>query len=387
MRLNQNVKAISKLSLITLLSISAIIGAFITYVWVEGYYYSLDLRLPEKTTLSITNSTFPLQSTFSFNVTVLNPSYSPSTASITQIATLTKDGVANVTSTEPVLPSPLSRGESKTFTCQWNWANYTGQEIIILAFTSDGTGVTTQAKTPFVGLSITSMDIDRFEMTKIAPLNVTIQNSGASATKVNVTEILFDQSPLEGINVTFPYTLDQGAKVTLTGTWNWTDFTGENLDLIIKTEEGYVAFIAQEIPPSTPVATITNVLFDSTDTNHFNVTVHNNKLSTNFISVRGILINLENGTTIEIEQINPSLEPAYIIHPGNSTIFQCTWNWAGYQNKNVTVSIRTLQEYTAQRTVVTPVSVGSIVELATSPFLAITIISNTWIMCLSKKKN
>lgn len=190
MRLSKNVRAISKLSLVILLLISAIIGAFITFVWVEGYYYSLGLHLPEKSTLSITNATFPVQNTFSFNVTILNPSFSPSKANITQIAALTKDGIANITSALPAIPSQIAVGESENFNCQWNWANYTGQEITIAAYTSDGSGATFQVRTPFVGLAISDIGLDRFEMNKIAPFNITIQNSQASAIAVNVTEIV-----------------------------------------------------------------------------------------------------------------------------------------------------------------------------------------------------
>ena len=386
MGLRQNIGAISKLALVLLLLISAIVGAFFTYLWVEGYYYSLDLQVPEKTSITITNATFPVRSTFSFNVTILNPSFSPSRANLTQIAALTRDGVANITLAEPLLPSQLSRGESKTFNCEWNWANYTGQNITIVAFTSDGTGATFQVRTPLVKLEITNMSLDRFEMTEIAPFNITIQNSELSATKVNVTEIRVASRDLEGTNVTLPYMLNRGAKVTVTGTWNWTGFDGENIEVVVNTAEGYAAYITKAIPSPTPVVAITDVLLDPTDTNHFNITIQNNKLSTRFISVRAIIITMENGTTREIEQVVPSLEPAYIIEPGNSTSFKCTWNWTDYRNKNVTITVRTLQEYTAKRTVITPALIGSFGELAASPFFLIAILSINWIGLLSKPK-
>jgi len=94
MKFTQNIKAISKLSLIILLLISFVIGAFLSYLWVMGYVTELGIRVPEKTTVAITNVSFTPQNTSFFNVTLLNPSYSPSEANIIGIVPLTGDGNA-----------------------------------------------------------------------------------------------------------------------------------------------------------------------------------------------------------------------------------------------------------------------------------------------------
>ena len=157
MKLTRNMKTISKLLLILLLLTALIIGAILSYLWVIGYYVSLGLRIPEKTTVSITNVTFNPQDTSYFNVTLLNPSYSPTDTNITKIATSPKEGfLYNIPPNEvdPQLPYELPKAEEKTFKCMWNWANYTGKIVEIIAFIADGSGPTFEVETPLVDFRI-----------------------------------------------------------------------------------------------------------------------------------------------------------------------------------------------------------------------------------------
>lgn len=364
MTLQRNLKSISKLAFILWLLAALVAGAFLSYLWVEGYYLSLDLHIPEKTSITITNATFSIESTSTFNLTVLNPSFSPSKAEVTQISALTKDGVSNdITFVDPLLPYTIPKSGSKTFLCNWNWANYTGENVTIIALTADSTGAIFQAETPLVKLTMTDLIITpRSEWTPVTQINMTVQNAALSAIDVNITGVYVNFSPrlpIEEPNVTLPYALERGAKLTITGKWNWTDYEGKDLAIAVQTEQGFTAYYKETVPPITPAVTITEVVFNDTDTNHFEVDIQNSDPTTErYISVTTIGLTLDNGTVIrfpeDLKEVSPPLEPAYVINPNNSTTFTCTWNWINYRSRNVTIKAYTLQSFEANYTETTP---------------------------------
>jgi len=364
----RSVRALSRLSLTLLLLVAMIIGALLSYLWVVGYYVSLGIRVPETATITITNATFPMQNTTFFNVTLLTPSLSPSDAKVTQIAASTEDGVLhNVAKVDPPLPHQLPKSVSKTFKCLWNWANYTGENIKIIVFITDGSGATFQAKTPLVKLTITDV---RFNSTiSLTHFNMTVRSSKLSETHVNITKITVNMETIENVTPSLPYALRPNASVAFTCTWNWTNYRGKTATIAVYTQQGYAAYYTQDVPPPPVVLKITEVLFNTTDTNHFNVTVQNSELSTTYVNVARITVTMENGTVREIAEVHPTITPPYTLHPNSSASFRCTWNWTDYRNKNVTVTVYTQQEYVISRTQTTPTSssVSSLHSLSATP--------------------
>lgn len=393
MRFRQNLGAISKLTLIFLLLVATIAGAFLSYLWVEGYYFSLGLRNPEKNSIAITNASFPIQNTSFFNVTVLNPSFSASEAKVTQIRTLTKDGVANnVALVEPKLPYQILRSKSENFRCDWNWANYTGEDVTIMALTAEGTGAVFLAKAPLVNLTITNVRFaPRFEKINMTHFNMTIQNSELSATNVNITEIRAAWEVVEEKNATLPYTLDRGAKVAITCTWNWTGYQRENMTIGVHTSQGYAAYHTEVLPSPIIPLTITEVIFNVTDTNHFNVTVKNFELSYIPVDITGISITKEDGPIEHIpgDEVDPPLFPSsYTLPPNTSATFTCTYNWTDYRSKNVTVTVyaehqETRVRYSITHTETTPASLGSLSTPFVTTVYPIVILSMNWVKFFS----
>jgi len=351
----RSMRALSRFSLILLLLVAMIIGALLSYLWVAGYYVSLGIRVPETTTLTITNATFPAQDTTFFNVSVLTPSFSPSEAKVTQIATSTEDGVLHeVANVDPPLPHQLPKSVFKTFKCLWNWANYTGENIKIVVFIADGSGATFQAKTPMVKLTITDA---RFNSTiSLNHFNMTVRSAKLSETYVNITKITVNMETLKNMTPPLPYTIRPNASVDFTCMWNWTNYRGKNATITVHTQQGYAAYHTQAIPLPPVVLTITKVPFDTADTNHFNVTVQNSELSPTHVNITRITITMENGTVQEITEVYPTITPTYTLHPNSSATFRCTWNWTDYRNKNVTVTVYTQQEYVISHTQTTPAS-------------------------------
>lgn len=351
MRLIRNARALSWFSLALLLLVAVIIGALLSYLWVVGYYESLHIQVPEVTTVTITNATFLPQNANFFNVTLLNPSFSPSDAKITKIAVSTGDGLIHrVKEAYPSLPYQLERSASENFRCSWNWGNYTGETVEILAFVDDGSGATLPATTPLMDLRIT---VDFDPAISVKHFNMSLQNSVSSATYVNVTAIALDGEtvPPENMTLPLPHTLHSNESISLTCTWDWTDYQGKDVTIAAHTLQGYVAYHTQAAP--SPVnLTITEIILNTTDTRNLNATVQNSELSPTHVDVTRITITMENGTTREVIEVSPPL--TYTLHPNESVTFTCAWDWTDYRSKNVTVTIHTLQGYATSFTQTTP---------------------------------
>lgn len=356
MRLIQNSKAISRLSLILIMLASAITGALLSYMWVVGYYENLKIRVPETPTIAITDVSFNDNDTSFFEVTVLNPTYSASDepANVMGFAVSTKNGLLyNVTEVDPGIPLPLNIGESETFTCYWNWANYTGETVKIIALTAEeSSGATLQKETPLVRLLITEVDFD--PTVSVTRFNMTVKNSNSSVTHINVTQIVLTS---ENVTVhvgnlttpSLPYRLDPNDSVLFRCDWNWTDYQNKNITIVAHTSQGYRSQSYKVATPKPTVFGITDVLFSIANTTYFNVTVQNFEVSplSSYVNITKISVVMENGTTRDITEVYPPLTPPPALYQNDSVTFRCSWNWTEYLGKNVTVIVNTVQNYTA----------------------------------------
>ena|GEM_PF-374046 len=362
MKLTRNIKAISRLALILLLLIFTTFGALISYLWVVGYYESLYIQIPETPTIAITNATFSSQNTTFFNVTFLNPTFSASEepAEITGVTVSTRDGVShNLTAVDPSLPLQLFRGESKTFRCIWNWANYTGQNITIHASLAEGSGANFQSETPLVDLNIA--DVFFNSTISINHFNMTVKNSEDSATYVNLTriDVIAGTVKKEGVptSISLPYSLDQNSSVTLKCSWNWTNYQNTSVTVIVRTLQGYASYRTYTTPNPVTLE-VTDVVFDETDTNQFKVTVKNSEDSPTYVNITRITVTLENAT---VQEINGTIAvPSFnatnpcVLNQNSSIMFTCPWNWTSYRDKNASITVHTSQGFTTSRVQHTP---------------------------------
>ena len=355
MKLTRNIKAISKLLFVLLLLTALIVGAILSYLWVMGYYLSLDRVNPEDITVNLAGYAFDNQNTSYFNVTIQCPtSYkSKETANITRITVSTED-----IGTDPPLPYKFQhKGESQTFKCLWNWANYTGETIEIIAFVAEGSGLTFEVETPLVKLEITDV---RFNSTiSITHFNITVQNYEASVTYVNITEITVATETLKSENVTprLPQGLDPGSpSVTLECSWNWTNYQNTSVTVAVRTLQGYMNYTTV-VTPLPVTLEITKVDFNLANTTRFDVTVRNNGVSPTYLNVTRITVTMDQQTVREwtVEngtEVDPHLP--YTLNKNSSETFVCPWNWTEHRDKDVTITVYTLQGFTAQYSQVTP---------------------------------
>jgi hypothetical protein len=357
--LGKNKKALSSLSLIILLLIAAIIGGIVSYLWVTGYYASLKEKIPEQDTVAITNLSFNPQNATAFNVTLLNPSYSPSDK--IGVYAIGYEGEEETTmhfvpSSTPALAFNLSRGASQTFTCIGNLTAYVNQTVAVSAFVLNGSGSTNFIEIPYTQLLIPKIDFNSTIGTE--NFTITLQNAPLSATNLTVTTMGIDYSTQGAINTTLhpitpalPQTLAPNQTVTLT-IQDWSDYAtaGGSHQISVFTQEGYTASNYTQVPSL--AFSVQQISFNQTDTKHFTVTLKNNVTTNTPLNVTLIEVSMDNGT---ITDVTPPLNSSTNSVLGNSTAtFTASWNWTYYRDRSVIVTVYMLQGVNASGLQTTP---------------------------------
>lgn len=361
MRLIQNTRGVSKLILVLLLVISFLIGALLSYIYIMGFYASSEFKLPGGSIITIENVEFSEQDTSFFNVTVLNPSYSPASANIVRIAARTTDDnkVHEISDASPMLPHLLKSGVSQTFRCSWNWANYTDirlpytdAPVEIFVFLEDKKGAVFEVRKPYVILLISEV---RFNSTvSVNYFNITVENLNSSATYVNITSISVDVANITSGMVTpsLPYGLAPGDPPAMFQIlWNWTDYQGESVTVGVHTLQGYIHHRTTHLP--SPVnLTITDVAFNASDTNHFNITVTNAESSPTYVDIAEISVSINNESSFNITDWTAF--PSSRLEQNSSVLLFCTWNWDTFRGKNLIVIVLTRQGFLVSKFITIP---------------------------------
>lgn len=354
MRLTRNPTGISKIILVLLLLMVFILGAVLSYVYTMGHYAPSEFRIPEKSSITIQSVEFSKQDTRFFDVTVLNPSYSPSDVNITRIeARTTDDNKVHVTAeTVPPIPFLLRRGHSQTFRATWNWANYTGirlpytdRPVEIRVFLTDGRGVILELKRPLTRLVITEFGFN--QSMSVNHFNVTVENLGSSETHVNITAFIVEGNPLSTDKVTprLPYTLNPGdSPVKFQCFYNWTGLMGQSATIGVDTREGYIA--QETVPLPKPVTlNLSQALFNATiSTQQFNITVTNYANSSTYVNIDRITVAVSQQAPQNITQW--TAYPSTMLNTNKSVLIVCTgWDWSRYVGQPLKITVYTTQGF------------------------------------------
>lgn len=327
------------------------IGALLSYLWVVGYYVSLELKIPDKPVIYLHNFMISAEDPTFFNISILNPSFSPEEIRIVSIQVLTKDDrIHYITSTSPNIPKEgyvLNPGDSKTFKCSWNWANYTGQIVNIIVLVKDGSGGSFQATLPLTEIKIANITFDPESGTRF---NITVINSNLSAANVTLTEVnvIIDDSIHEvTTQPALPINLEPNGSINLICMWSWTNYQGEDITLMVNTMQGY-STKKKHIVPTYAIFTIQKVDFNLNDTSHFKLILANSENSLIALKITNIGVILGNGTVIRLEKITPDLP--YVLDKNSTTSFMCEWNWTAYRGEEISITISTEQGYKTKGT-------------------------------------
>ncbi len=243
---------LSRILFIAILIATFASGAFLSYLWVVGYYVSLGLKTLEKPVVSICNFTVSAENPTFFNITVFNPLFSPKETKILKIEVLTEDNALyEINSTNPSIPNggyTLNVGDSENFVCFWEWTNHSGEKITVVILVSEGSGGVLQTTLPLVEVEITEFT---FDLEHGDYFNITVKNSERSAIGINLVEVKLTVKGLTSTPDTqppLPLRIEPGESVSLLCRWNWTDYERESIRITVNTSQGYRAETTYRIP-------------------------------------------------------------------------------------------------------------------------------------------
>jgi hypothetical protein len=345
-KIARNLKAISKLLLILLLLLAMTIGSIFSYLLLAGYYINLGIEVPENTTLSVVDVSLNMQNSETFNITILNPTYSPTEAKITEISVATQDNeVHKILNVNPQLPYELDKGKEKTFNCVWNWGDFTSETLKVIVLVEDGSGAVYEIETTSVGLEITSAV---FTTTDTQHFNVTIKNPEVSASDLNVTKITVTMEngtvfQVRKITPSIPKMLLVDTSTKFTCSWNWTYYRGMNATINVYTSQGY-AFHRTETTPKPAQLSIIDAVFDTSNTKFFNIIVKNSENSIVAANLTLVEIVFTNGTTQEVPVESPPDMP-YTLPIGDTITLKCLWEWTDNRGETIAITVETPEGY------------------------------------------
>ena len=363
-------RAVSTLTLIILIVASAIVGGIISYMLTIAYYVETGYRIPENTTaLEIIGVYINPEDASSFKVSVLNPSFSISNATISGIAVSVANGtdLYKVTESEPPIGNGLVilRGEAINITCSalevkgktMTWGEFAykfaGQPITIHVFSEDSSSANRMERLPFVKLEVAPTFGNTF---KNFTLNLKNHRDSETALTINSVELKnvegsskfagFDHKgliPLEAIDPKLPVTLEQDQLVALTCHFNW--FGINKTDISISTEQGYQIYVENITLPQIYFE-IKNVTFNVDYTDRFNITMVNYRDSERMAIVERVEIAAKGNVTC----FNLSM-PLLV---GMEWNYTCMWDWLNYRGKELNVTVFLKQDINQSFQVTTP---------------------------------
>jgi hypothetical protein len=332
--------------------LSAILGGIISYMFTIPQFTDL----PEGTTLTITDVYFDKSNAAWFKVGVLNPSYSPSDATITRITVSLKgqSTLYDVIEAEPSIQDGIvvQKGQLMNIICSKvridnenvTWGRFAGEHggetVVVSVFSSDAPAPNKEKQLPFVKLSVTPYFYPR-----ISYKNFSLSLVMATASEVNLTVNWIDIPGIDDIALkspTLPYEVTKNS-VSFNFTGNWHGLKKANV--MIETNEGYQFIEELELQQVYPL--IQNVTFNEDYTDHFNITIFNFAETNNYVNVTMITCTPENATAIT-NKYSVSLEA------NQSSVFKFDWNWTETRGKKIEVKAYTLQEIEINFTTITP---------------------------------
>lgn len=346
MGLHANVKGISTITLILLIVISAVIGGIISYAFTIAYY----AKIPEETALTITGVYINPKNVREFNITVLNPSYSPKNANITRIAISLKNGTQlyDVVETKPSINNGLEVrvGEALNITCQKIRkdnndisfgefvSTFPGKTILVHVFAEGSPAANMETRLPRVKLEITA---DFKPNVSFKKFNVTLTNSPESEVNLTIVDV---QIPIafEEVKPDFrlhPVDVPINESVRFEFNGSWHGFTAAYLSIF--TQQGYEFHKMFEM--KTVHVRIQAVTFNENQTDRFNVAVYNFAESANPVNIKNIECTLENGSKLIFDCGLAE------ISPNTTKVFTFGWDWRSYREKSLRVVAYFAQDF------------------------------------------
>jgi hypothetical protein len=302
------------------------------------------------------NVTFYRENCTYFDVTLMNPSYSKTDAEIEGIVLLSDANADDVSSTEPSIPYPLGKGESKTIRCNFNWGAYAGQNLTVAVLIKDGSGGTMSYQTESVKLEI--LDVAYNTSVSINQISITVRNPSripldVSRVLVGTEEIPQNKIVVNSQNITFPYAFPQNdTRVFVCNYKLWDSETsigvlGTTKGVILETLQGYEASLSEAF--SDPVImTLSSITFPSSNTTQF--ILKSDPHSPHSVDISKITVTVGNQTyTVASGNTNAT---DYVLEKDTNVTIICAdsnFNWDNWKGQVITIRVYTTQGFVAKK--------------------------------------
>jgi hypothetical protein len=293
-----------------------------------------------------------------FNVTVTNDAQSAINLTMTNLYVNTNsvENFKNLTNNQNItLPIYLPIGKSVSLQCLYDWNHLLNPTVRVE--TLEGYHAETAANAnASVLMLITNVAFN--EMNSNAnEISITLSNSNGSSTALNINDIVLNyttgnQSLVYHINGndTSPsfvpyYTLGIGKTVTFDHCiWDWGNHRNQKVTITVNVTQGFTAVSKTVTTPQSLVFDITDLNFYLNDTDHFLAKITNMPVSLGNITVTKIMVN---GTA--------AVFGSQIIPIGNSTVFNCTFDWRSFRGKIGNITVQLSNNETISETVTLPI--------------------------------
>ncbi len=345
MRRSKKVIGIPKQKFIIGLIVAAIIGAVASVAVISLLNIDFGSTLPEKTTISVTDVNVDVENAESFSITVMNPTYSPTQATIKQIMVITQDEeVHNILSLSPQLPFELNKGKDQTFECDWNWGDYIGETANIIVVVEEGSGAVYELEAVAVGLEIQQSS---FGGSDTEHFKLYIKNPEESEVDFQITKIVVTleengtELDMRDTSPALPTILSKNSTNIINCAWDWGDYRDKEITITAYTSQGY-QFSQERSTPKMSQILVTDVEFDTTSLQTFDITVENSEYSVEPATI--VAIEVTTDTTINVPVQSPQALP-YDIAIGDSVTMTCTWDWSATREQNIFITVETSEGF------------------------------------------
>lgn len=217
--------------------------------WTDGSYRSADVTITAYTKQGFTPPSrivrtpsivagridevgFDLDDTGIFSVNITNLPYSLQTINVTRIEL--NGNPANITAT--LVPA----GEKSTISCVFNWSNFTGETVSIVAhivYDSNESLLNYSLRLPY--LKITNASFSNFSP-ETPYITVTVRNSEFSKINATITQMRIDTNNTTLLTVNaLAYEVTVGSQIEIVCSWNWASYVGQDVTITVQTADGF----------------------------------------------------------------------------------------------------------------------------------------------------
>lgn len=291
-----------------------------------------------------------------FNLTIKSSEGSTARAIINRVNLTLSDETTITLNTDPplhIIPIRVPLNESLTIRCLWDWNTYRNETITVSIYTRQG--FTVHNKTVITPLAVVWNITDvKFDLDRTDHFLVNVTNMPCSLQNITITKIEFNENETSFETQVVPI----GEESLFNCTFDWKDIIGENVNMIVLTEDGLNISRLITIPSVELKLLGKNFVFGDLYDPHANVTVpygnitiSNSMNSLKNVTVTKIIFETGNRTgEINNALTHPKLAPSgYYLRIGENITIVCLWDYT-VLGSTMKVTVYTAEGFQVSRT-------------------------------------